>query len=99
MRPLAFHWHRFREWVDDLGAARAFARVRRDHALARRLFASARRHGAAADAICPPAGPGGEPPPEAAPPEWDARLEARGGHSRPHPPVGVPGSPPGRCTS
>ena len=76
MRPLAFHWHRFREWVDDLGAARAFARVRRDHALARRLFASARRHGAAADAICPPA-------------EWDRRLWSRGQHTDLHPPPGA----------
>ena len=38
MRPLRFHWHRLNEWLDDLGSARAFARVRRDNALGRLLF-------------------------------------------------------------
>lgn len=77
MRLLRFHWHRLNEWLDDLGAARAFARVRRDNALGRHLFERARRHGAAADAICPPAGPGGEPPAEAAPPEYERRRQDR----------------------
>ncbi len=89
MRPLRFHWHRLNEWLDDLGSARAFARVRRDNALGRLLFERARRHGAAADALCPPAGPGGEPPVEAAPPEWDPDLWAHGGHTDLHPPPGA----------
>lgn len=61
MRPLRFHLLRFLEWLDDLGAARAFARVRRDSALGKRLFDRARRRGAEADAITPPA-------------EWSVRL-------------------------
>lgn len=77
MRPLLFHWHRLNEWLDDLGAARAFARVRRDNALGRYLFERARYHGDQADRICPPAGPDGVPPREEAPPEYGQRRDAR----------------------
>ncbi|WP_267355703.1 MULTISPECIES: glycogen synthase [unclassified Methylobacterium] len=76
MRPLAFHWHRFLEWFAHRDIEWANARIRGLRDWRDRRVGDADRHGAAADAICPPT-------------EWDRRLWSRGQHTDLHPPPGA----------
>lgn len=89
MRPLRLHRKRFLEWLAHRDVAWANERIRALRDWRDRRADDADRHGGEADKICPPAGPGGEPPAEAAPPEWEPRLSDRGGHTDLHPPPGA----------
>lgn len=77
MRPFRFHILRFLEWLAQRDVVHANARIRAVRDWREKRLADAQRHGAAADAICPPEAPAREWSPRLWDRDHDPRSDTR----------------------